>query len=71
MVVQKLRRVGNSVVVTIPKEEIERQKLEVGQLVAVSVQPVEVRPVMSDALREVFEESWQRNEAGYRYLKDR
>jgi len=71
MVVQKLRRVGNSFVVTIPREEIERQKLEVGQMVAVSIQPVEVRPVMSEELRKAFEETWQHGEAGLRYLKDR
>ena len=68
MIWQKLRKVGNSYVVTIPKEEVERQKLREGQLLAVEVQPAEIRPVPSPALREAFEESWKRNEAGYRYL---
>ena len=71
MLFQKLRRVGNSYVVTIPKDEIERQGLNEGQLLAVHVQPAEMRPVLSDPVREAFEESWQRNEEGYRYLKDR
>lgn len=63
---QKLRKVGNSYVVTIPKKEIERQQLQEGQLLT-----IEIHPALSSELREAFEESWQRNEAGYRYLADR
>jgi antitoxin component of MazEF toxin-antitoxin module len=71
MIYQKLRRVGNSFVVTIPKEEVERHNLEEGQLLAVQVQPAEIRPVLSDDVREAFEESWRENERGYRYLAGR
>jgi antitoxin component of MazEF toxin-antitoxin module len=67
---QKLRKVGNSYVITIPKEEVERRNLHEGQLLAVEVQPAEIRPVLSPELRKAFEESWQRNEAGYRYLAE-
>ena len=70
MIWQKLRKVGNSYIVTIPKEEVERQHLQEGQLLAVEVQPAEIRPVPSPALREAFEESWKRNEVGYRYLAE-
>jgi putative addiction module antidote len=70
MIWQKLRKVGNSYVVTIPKEEVERQNLQEGQLLMVEVQPAEIRPTLSPALRKAFEESWQRNEAGYRYLAE-
>jgi putative addiction module antidote len=70
MIWQKLRKVGNSYVVTIPKEEIERQNLKEGQMLAIEVQPVEIRPVPSPALRQAFEESWRRNEAAYRYLAE-
>jgi putative addiction module antidote len=71
MIYQKLRKVGNSYVVTIPKEEVEKQRLQEGQMLAVQVQPAEIRPVLSDAVREAFEESWRDNEAGYRYLAGR
>jgi len=71
VIAQKLRKVGNSYVVTIPKAEVERRNLREGQLLAVEIQPLDVQPVMSDRLREVFEDSWRRNEAGYRYLADR
>lgn len=71
MTQQKLRKVGNSYVVTIPKEEVERLGIEEGQLLEVQVTPLEVRPVMSRAVREAFERSWARSERAYRYLVDR
>ncbi len=71
MIQQKMRKVGNSYVVTIPREEVERRGLREGQLLAVEVHPLEVRPAVSPELREVFEESWERNERGYRYLAGR
>jgi antitoxin component of MazEF toxin-antitoxin module len=71
MIQQQLRKVGNSFVVTIPKEEVERQGLHEGQLLGIEVTPLEVRPVLRPDLREAFEASWERNEAGYRHLKDR
>lgn len=71
MVYQKLRIVGNSYVVTIPRDEIERLHLEEGQLVAVQVQPAEILPIMSGAVREAFDETWEHNEPGYRYLTGR
>ncbi len=68
MIQQKLRRQGNSLVVTIPKEEVERLHLHEGQTLLIDVQPLELRLILSPELREVVEESWQRNEAGYRAL---
>jgi putative addiction module antidote len=70
MIWQKLRKVGNSYVVTIPREEVERKNLQEGQLLAVEIQPAEVRPVLSPELRKAFEESWQRNEEAYRYMAE-
>ena len=70
MIWQKLRKVGNSYVVTIPKEEVERKNLQEGQLLAVEIQPAEVRPMLSPELRKAFEESWQRNEEAYRYMAE-
>lgn len=71
MIYQKLRKSGNSYIVTIPKDEVERQGFQEGQMLAIDVRPAEIRPVLSDALKEAFEESWGRNEAGYRYLAGR
>jgi antitoxin component of MazEF toxin-antitoxin module len=71
MITGKLRKSGNSYIVTVPRDEIERLNLTEGQLVALEVRPVEVRPVLTPELREAFEASWERNEAGYLYLAGR
>jgi len=71
MIVQKLRKVGNSFVVTVPREEVEARGLREGDMVAIDVRAVELRPVLPAEIRKAFEESWKRNEAGYRYLAGR
>jgi antitoxin component of MazEF toxin-antitoxin module len=65
---QKLRKVGNSYVVTIPKDEVERRGLHEGQLLAIDVQPLEVRVTLPPDVREAFDASWRQNEAIYRAL---
>ncbi len=70
MVTQKLRRVGNSLVVTIPKEEAERQNLEEGDMVGVEVRKVRIKPEMSPEVRAAFERSWDAHQEDYRYLAE-
>ena len=71
MLVQKLRKAGNSFVVTIPKEEAERQNLQEGDMVSIEVRKVNVKPEMSPEVRAAFERSWKAYEADYRYLEER
>ena len=71
MIQQQLRKVGNSYVVTIPKEEVERLQIQEGQILSLEITPMELRPVLRPELKKAFEESWERNEAAYRYLADR
>jgi antitoxin component of MazEF toxin-antitoxin module len=68
---QHLRKAGNSYVVTIPKEEVERHGWREGQLLALQVTELEVQPVMGDDLRQAIDERWERNEEALRYLADR
>lgn len=68
MIWQKLRKAGNEYMLTIPEEEVERLDLREGQLLAIEIHPAEIWPIMSPEVRKAFEESWQRNEPGYRYL---
>jgi hypothetical protein len=70
MIWQRLRKLFNSRVVTISLEETERQNLEEGQLLTFEAHPAETRPSMSLELYKAFEESWHRNESGYRYLAE-
>jgi antitoxin component of MazEF toxin-antitoxin module len=68
MITQRLRRAGNSFVVTIPRHEVERLGIREGDLVAVELQPVEIRPRLTPELRSIAEATWERNQAAYRYL---
>ena len=70
MIHQQLRKAGNSYVITIPKEEVERQGWTTGQRFAVQLTPLEERPVLRKDIREAFEASWERNAEGYQYLAD-
>ena len=70
MVVGKLRKVGNSLVVTVPREEAEALDLHEGDLVTMDIRKAEVRPVLRPDLRKLAEQSWERNESAYRYLRE-
>jgi antitoxin component of MazEF toxin-antitoxin module len=68
---QQLRKSGNSYVVTIPKEEVERHGWREGQLLAIQVSELEIRPVLGEDLREAIDARWERNEEALRYLSRR
>ena len=71
MIVQKIRRSGNSYIVTIPREEMERQGLAEGEMVVVEVRATEIRPKLRPDLRALAEESWRKHETAYRKLADK
>lgn len=58
MITQRLRRAGNSYVVTIPRAEVERLGIHEGDLVAVALQPVEVRPISTRYYRPLSYLRW-------------
>ena len=66
--VQKVRKSGNSYIVTIPKAEMQRLNLRLGQLVGVQVQPLEMVPVLRPELREAFEAEFAGSEDALHYL---
>ena len=70
MVTGKLRRSGNSFIVTVPREEVERLGLAEGDLISLEVRRAEVRPVLAADLRNVFEEEFRRGRAGLQYLAE-
>jgi antitoxin component of MazEF toxin-antitoxin module len=71
MFVGKLRRAGNSIVLTVPADEIERLGLREGQQVAVELTQVEVRPVLSPELQESVDRLFPAHERAIRYLADK
>ena len=70
MVIGKLRKSGNSFIVTVPRDEVERLGLEEGQMVSVEVRPAEVRPVLAADLREAFDIEFHQGQAALRYLAE-
>ena len=71
MLTGKLRKSGNSFIVTVPREEVDRLQLREGQTVIVEVRSVEVRPVLTPELQATFDKVFDRAEPGLRYLADR
>ena len=71
MIVQQLRKNGNSYVVTIPKDEVERNGWDEGQMLALEVTEVEMRPKLRPELKAILDERWEVLEPGLRYLADR
>jgi antitoxin component of MazEF toxin-antitoxin module len=69
--VQKIWRVGNSLVVTIPKEEAERLGLHANDLVNVSLEKMELRPALTPQEEAIAEQAMQKFAADLDYLKDR
>lgn len=77
MIASKIRKHGNSYVVTIPREEMEKRGLAEGQLVGFDPVPVELRSVerpvtgLRPEVQAAAERVWAKNEAGLRYLAGR
>ncbi len=71
MIQQKLRRSGNSYVVTVPRDEVDRLGLVEGQLVSVELTALEVRPRLRPELAAALKEVWPDLEQDLRYLQDR
>jgi antitoxin component of MazEF toxin-antitoxin module len=71
MIQQQLRKTGNSYVITIPKDVVEREGWQVGQRFAVQLTRLEEKPVLAADVRDAVEASWERNAKAYQYLADK
>jgi Antidote-toxin recognition MazE, bacterial antitoxin len=67
-VLATLRKSGNSVVVTIPREELEAAGVNAGDTVSVSVRPVDVRPRLRADLRVIMDREFPRWQPALEYL---
>ena len=68
---RKLRQVGGSLIVTIPKAEIDRLGLKEGDLIGVTIEPLETRPRRDPEFQAALDAAWEQWEPGLRYLADR
>jgi len=70
---QRVRKVGNSLVVTIPAEIAERHNLKEGDLVQVTVEPVQqiTVPRLPEELLDALDQVLERDQDALRYLGGR
>lgn len=71
LITQQLRKVGNSYVVTVPKDEVERRGWQEGQLLALQLTQLEVRPVLRPELQNIVDQLLDEHEDALRYLAER
>lgn len=63
-----LRRNGNSVVVTIPPEELARLGVHLGDMVDIQIRPVEIRPKLTPSVAASLEVELLNGRAALDYL---
>ena len=71
MLMQKLRQVGNSFVVTIPKEEVERLGLQENDLVGLEVRKLRVTPELTPEVDSALQFVFERYAADLDFLADK
>jgi antitoxin component of MazEF toxin-antitoxin module len=71
MIQQQVRKSGNSYVVTIPKSEMERLNIREGQMVALEITQMELKPVLPPDLAKIVEDLREETTPVMQYLKDK
>ncbi len=70
MLAQKVRKTGNSYVITIPKEEVERLNIADGDFVGVELRKATLVYELSPEVEAAYRRSWEARERAYRYLAE-
>jgi putative addiction module antidote len=70
-VFSRVRKAGNSLAVTIPKDEVERLGLREGDQVVIQVNKVRQQIELRPHVRAAFEQARREQAAGIEYLKDK
>jgi antitoxin component of MazEF toxin-antitoxin module len=71
MIQAQVRKSGNSFVVTIPKSEMERLGIMEGQMVALDITPLELKPRLRPEIAKVLDRTSDRAVPMMKYLKDK
>jgi antitoxin component of MazEF toxin-antitoxin module len=66
--ISTLRKSGNSIVVSIPREELERVGVQIGEQVSVEIRPLDIRPRLAADLREAAKIELERSHDALDYL---
>jgi antitoxin component of MazEF toxin-antitoxin module len=67
----RVRKAGNSLTVTIPKDEVDRLGLREGDQVVIQVNKVRQQIELRPHVRAVFDRARRDQAAGIEYLKDK
>ncbi|MCC6179657.1 MAG: AbrB/MazE/SpoVT family DNA-binding domain-containing protein [Chloroflexi bacterium] len=67
---QRVRKVGNSLVVTIPADVADRYGIKADDLVAVELTPLALVPRLAPDLEVLVDEMVEENREAFRYLRD-
>ena len=70
MIVGRVRKTGNSYVVTIPREEMERLNIADRDLVGIEIRKATVSYELPPELDAALMRSWQAHRETYRYLAE-
>src|SRR5207248_1608552 len=70
MITARVRKTGNSYVVTIPREEMERLNIADGDLVGLEIRRATVSYELPPELDAAFKHSWEAHRETYRYLAE-
>ena len=68
MIVSTVRRSGNSIVVSIPREELEAAGVQIGDQVSVTLRPIEIRPRLRADLQAAVDAEILRSAEAFDYL---
>lgn len=68
---QQLRKSGDSYIVTIPKDEVDRLNLREGQMIAIDVTPMELKPLLRPEIAEVLQRTSEIATPVMKYLRDK
>jgi antitoxin component of MazEF toxin-antitoxin module len=66
----KLRRSGNSFIVTVPRREVERLGLVEGQSVAIEIYPADASASLGPDLREPFDTEFELGREALHFLAE-
>src|SRR5437763_16539948 len=70
MITGRVRKTGNSYVVTIPREEMERLNIADRDLVGLEIRKATVSYELPPELEAAFKRSWEAHRETYRYLAE-
>jgi len=71
MIIQRTRRSGNSLAVTIPKDVVDQLGLREGDMVALEINRATVQVELRPRVRAAFDEVRREHAAGIEYLADK